>query len=765
MISPPVDPGSATWLFVPGDRPNWFDRAANSGADEVICDLEDAVAGDRKGEARHHVTQWLADGGSAWVRINACPTRHCELDLAALADLAGLRGIVVPEAEDPDVLAALGRGLRPGIGLLALIETAAGVLRARAIARCPAVSRLALGSIDFDAEINAAYDNEALLTARSALVLASRAAAKPAPVDGVTSVLDGPEGAARDAARARRMGFRGKLCIQPAQIQAVAGAFMPAEAEVAQTREIIVTADLSVTRAGPSGGRLIDKPVVGEARRVLADSAAVPSSYADVGPAASVLPLAGITVVALEQAVAVPFASRQLADLGARVIKIERPGDGDFARGYDRSVLGQASYFVWLNRGKESVELDVKSANGRAALAALLAGADVFMQNLAPGAADRLGFSVDQLCERHPRLICCSASGYGAGGPYNGKKAYDLLIQCETGLLSVTGTPETPCKAGISVADIAAGMYAYVGVLTALYERERTGRGSSFEVALLDALGEWMSQPYYYTVYGEQAFRRTGARHASISPYGPYAARGGQVFLGLQNEREWALLCERVLRRPDLARDERFGTNPDRVAHDDELTAIIETTLGLMTPDEVVALLDEAGIASARLRTLAEFAAHPQLEARARWREVETPAGWIRALLPPVNVPGREPAMGAVPALGQHTDSVLAEFKISRPAPTIHPEQLLAQLAETMDLPRVSDSRRASGRRPPKYAVVVSSGLGSRSTSRPREQPLGRPVRRQRPLPRARARAVSWSPNRDRDPEVTAMTLTSITPR
>jgi itaconate CoA-transferase len=278
------------------------------------------------------------------------------------------------------------------------------------------------------------------------------------------------------------MGFRGKLCIHPAQIQAVARAFMP------------VIADLSVTRADPRGGRLIDKPVVGEARRVLADSAAaVPSPYADVGPGASALPLAGITVVALEQAVAVPFASRQLADLGARVIKIERLGDGDFARGYDRSVLGQASYFVWLNRGKESVELDVKSPNGRAALAALLAGADVFMQNLAPGAADRLGFSADQLCERHPRLICCSVSGYGAGGPYDGKKAYDLLTQCETGLLSVTGTPETPCKAGISVADTAAGMYAYVGVLTALYERECTGRGSSFEVALLDALGEWIS--------------------------------------------------------------------------------------------------------------------------------------------------------------------------------------------------------------------------------------------------------------------------------
>jgi itaconate CoA-transferase len=372
------------------------------------------------------------------------------------------------------------------------------------------------------------------------------------------------------------------------------------------------------------------------------------------------LPLAGITVVALEQAVAAPFATRQLADLGARVIKVERPGAGDFARDYDRTVLGQASHFVWLNRGKESVQLDIKAPEGADALAALLAGADVFVQNLAPGAAERLGLGAGPLLARHPRLICCSVSGYGPDGPYAGKKAYDLLVQCEAGLLSVTGTPEAPCKAGISVADIAAGMYAYSGVLTALYERERTGRGSSFEVSLLDALGEWMSQPYLYTVYGGQEPRRTGARHASISPYGPYQARGGEVFLGLQNEREWVVLCERVLGRPDLV--QRFATNPDRLAHDDELTAIIEAALGSMTPDEVVARLDAAGIASARLRTPAEFAAHPQLQARNRWREVATPGGPVRALLPPVTGPGREAAMGAVPALGEHTDSVLAEF-------------------------------------------------------------------------------------------------------
>jgi itaconate CoA-transferase len=375
--------------------------------------------------------------------------------------------------------------------------------------------------------------------------------------------------------------------------------------------------------------------------------------------------LSGITVVSLEQAVAAPFATRQLADLGARVIKIERPGAGDFARDYDRAVLDQASYFVWLNRGKESVELDVKSDQGQQVLTALLDRADVFVQNLAPGAAARLGLSADTLRARHPRLICCSVSGYGPDGPYAHRKAYDLLVQCEAGLLSVTGTPDTPAKAGISVADIAAGMYAYSGVLTALYERERTGAGSTVEVAMLEALGEWMSQPYLYTVYGGQPPRRTGARHASISPYGPYQTGDGQVFLGLQNEREWRVLCREVLRQPELADDPRFATNTDRVANDDQLTRVIEMALAKMSADEVIAVLDSAGIATARLRTPAEFAGHPQLSARDRWRTVDTPSGKVRALLPPVTVPGREPAMGAVPALGEHTAAVLAELGLT----------------------------------------------------------------------------------------------------
>ncbi len=380
-------------------------------------------------------------------------------------------------------------------------------------------------------------------------------------------------------------------------------------------------------------------------------------------PLVSGRPLDGITVVALEQAVAAPFATRQLADLGARVIKVERPGGGDFARHYDQTARGQSSYFVWLNRGKESIELDLKSPDGRAVLAALVDRADVLVQNLVPGAAERAGFGAAELTARHPRLIYGSISGYGPDGPYRRKKAYDLLVQCEAGLLSVTGTPDEPAKAGISVADIAAGMYAYTGVLTALYERERTGRGGSFQVAMLDALGEWMSQPYYYSVYGDRPAARTGARHASIDPYGPYPAAGGsQVFLGIQNAREWALLCEQVLGRPELIDDERFATNTDRVVHRDELTGIISAVLAELPAAEVEARLEAAGIASARMRTPAEFAAHPQLAARDRWRDVDTPHGPLRALLPPVTAPGRDAAMGPVPALGQHTAAIRAEL-------------------------------------------------------------------------------------------------------
>ncbi|WP_438828766.1 CaiB/BaiF CoA transferase family protein [Streptomyces klenkii] len=375
------------------------------------------------------------------------------------------------------------------------------------------------------------------------------------------------------------------------------------------------------------------------------------------------LPLHDITVIALEQAVAAPFATRQLADLGARVIKVERPGRGDFARDYDRRTKGLSAYFVWVNRGKESVALDLKAEGDRALLDRLLARADVFVQNLAPGAAGRLGLGSDVLRARHPRLITCDLSGYGAEGPYRDKKAYDLLVQCEAGLVSLTGDAGAPARPGISIADIAGGMYTYTGILTALYERERTGEGTALSVSLFDALAEWMGQPYFAEAYGGAPLTRSGARHPSISPYGHYrCGDGGQVFLSVQNDREWTALCERVLRRPGLVRDPRFADNPLRRSHDDELTAVIEERFAPHTAGGVAALLDGAGIANARLRTVAEFTAHPQLAARDRWREFGSPAGPLRGLLPPVEVRGREAAMRAVPALGEHTDAVRAEF-------------------------------------------------------------------------------------------------------
>jgi itaconate CoA-transferase len=374
-------------------------------------------------------------------------------------------------------------------------------------------------------------------------------------------------------------------------------------------------------------------------------------------------PLQGITVVSLEQAVAAPFATRQLADLGARVIKVERPGVGDFARGYDRTVHGESSYFVWLNRGKQSLELDLRDAGDRRLLERMLDGADVFVQNLVPGAVDRLGLDADTLRTRRPELVHCSISGYGATGPYRTKKAYDLLVQCEAGLLQVTGTPDEPAKAGISVADIATGMYAYSGILTALYERERTGSGSTLEVAMIDALGEWMMQPTYYSVYGGQPPRRAGARHASIAPYGPYRVGDGSiVFICVQNDREWAILCRDVLGRPELVDDPRFAHNPERLRHDGEITGILEDRFASTTADRAVELLDRAGIACSRMRTPAEFFDHPQLAARGRWRELDLPGGPVRVLLPPVTVREREPLVREVPTLGQDNAAIRREF-------------------------------------------------------------------------------------------------------
>jgi itaconate CoA-transferase len=375
------------------------------------------------------------------------------------------------------------------------------------------------------------------------------------------------------------------------------------------------------------------------------------------------LPLTGLTVVAIEQAVAAPLATRHLADWGARVIKIERPGAGDFARAYDTRVKGLSSYFVWLNRSKESLTLDLKRSEATEVVSRLIAGADVLVHNLAPGAMDRLGFSSTVLRARHPRLIICAISGYGSSGPYRDRKAYDMLVQSEAGLLSITGTPETPSKVGISVADIAAGMYAYSAILTALLRRSTTGDGAAIEVSMLDALGEWMSHPVYATTYGGSPLPRSGARHASIAPYGPFASGDGEsVFLSIQNEREWMRFCSEVLAQPALAADPRFVTNTARVENRDVLEAAINAVFATLSAHEIVARLDDAEIAHARLNTVEEFAAHPQLTARGRWREIGSQAGPLRALLPPVMMDALEPAMGAVPAVGEHTETILAEL-------------------------------------------------------------------------------------------------------
>jgi len=374
------------------------------------------------------------------------------------------------------------------------------------------------------------------------------------------------------------------------------------------------------------------------------------------------LPLDGITVVAVEQAVAAPFATRQLADLGARVIKIERPGVGDFARGYDSMVKGMSSHFVWLNRTKESLTLDLKRPEAIEILRGLLTRADVFIHNLAPGAMARLGFGSETVRSEYPRAIVCEISGYGSTGPYRDKKAYDLLVQSEAGMLAITGTEDQPAKVGISVADISAGMYAFSGVLAALLRRQKTGEGSALEVSLFESLGEWMSYPVYYAS-GGAAPPRSGARHAVIAPYGPYAAGDGKiVYLGLQNEREWGRFCAEALGRPEVAIDPRFSSNPQRVKHRDELDALITNAFSGLTADEVIERLESAQIANARMNTVEEFIDHPQLTARNRWTEVASPAGPVRVLVPPFNFDNMEMPMGAIPAVGEHTDTILGEL-------------------------------------------------------------------------------------------------------
>ncbi len=370
-----------------------------------------------------------------------------------------------------------------------------------------------------------------------------------------------------------------------------------------------------------------------------------------------------MTVVTLEHAIAAPFCTRQLADLGARVIKVERPGVGDFARAYDHRTRGLASHFVWTNRSKESLTLDLKQPAAQDVLGELVAQADVLVQNLAPGAAARMGLPFDALHARYPRLIVCDISGYGGDGPYRDKKAYDLLIQSEAAFLSITGTPDEPCKAGNSIADIAAGMYAYTGILSALLQRGVTGKGSHVEISMLEALAEWMGFPMYYAYDGQQPPGRNGAAHATIYPYGPFTAGDGRVvMLGLQNEREWKVFCDVVLRRPDLATDPRFDANVRRSENRASLKAVIEQVFADLTAQDVIARLDEAQIANAAVNQVGDLWTHPQLHARGRFRTVGSPAGELQALLPPATIDSFDVRMDPVPALGEHSAAILREL-------------------------------------------------------------------------------------------------------
>lgn len=378
------------------------------------------------------------------------------------------------------------------------------------------------------------------------------------------------------------------------------------------------------------------------------------------------LPLDGITVVSLEHAIAAPYCTRQLADLGARVIKVERPGSGDFARAYDQRVHGQSSHFVWVNRSKESLALDLKEPGAAEVMERLIARADVLVQNLAPGAAARMGLGAELLMARHPRLIVCDISGYGEDGPYRDKKAYDLLIQSEAGYLSVTGTADEPSKSGNSIADIAAGMYAFTNIMAALMQRQRTGKGSHIDVSMLESLAEWMGFPMYYAFDGAAPPQRNGASHATIFPYGPFpAGDGASVMLGIQNEREWQAFCEVVLQSPAIYADARFQGNAQRHAQRDVLRELINDIFQRLTAEQLIARLDAARIANARVNDMAGLWAHPQLKARERWRQVDTPAGAIPALLPPGRQSAFSPRMGPIPAVGQHTEAILAELGLA----------------------------------------------------------------------------------------------------
>lgn len=670
-----------SWLFVAGNKEKHLNKAASLPADVIVFDLEDSVAPLEKETARLLVKEAVSNikGKSKFVRVNNLQSMYFLQDINEVVT-CDLTGVVVPKVTSKDDILIVDYFLSQleqrhhlplnSFSILPLIETAKGLYHAHEIASASVrISKLAFGAEDFMLDMNISEGNETeLLYARSKLVEVSKAANIDPPIDTVFTNFEDVEGLKRSSMLAKRLGFQGKLVIHPNQLSTVNKVFSPTLEEIKKARKIVEAYDKSIELGKGAiqlDGDMIDIPISERARKILSSASMLESeSLAQQNTRRNkVLPLEGITIVSIEQAIAAPFATRQLADLGARVIKIERPKTGDFARNYDHTVKGLSSHFVWCNRSKESIVLDLKSEQGKEALNRLLKKTDVFVHNLTPGAFERMGFIPEQLIEKYPKLIVCSLSGYGKGGPYEKKKAYDLLIQCEAGLVSITGSEKIPSKVGISIADIAAGMYAYTGILTALLNRTKTGKGTIMEISMLEALGEWMGYPIYYTAYGGTEPKRTGANHSTIYPYGPFIC-GDQkkVFIGLQNEREWEQFCHFVLEDVDLSSDPRFENNSKRSSNREELKRIIEFVFGNLTCEEVINRLEIAKIANARLNTMEDFFHHPQLKARNRWVQVQTPVGEVAALKHPVTMSGVDTVVGAVPKLGEHTDSILREI-------------------------------------------------------------------------------------------------------
>ncbi|OBT82781.1 hypothetical protein VE02_09276 [Pseudogymnoascus sp. 03VT05] len=791
-------------LYIPGSSRKMLNKSRSLNVDLAVYDLEDSVSPHLKHEARSAVTDFLRQPRATnlreqAVRINAVDSGYALQDLIEVLKAPFVDTIVVPKVNSaadlhfvsdvirhalPDQDRPLSPGSKSPVKILALIESAQALMSLREICTAsPYLDGLVFAAEDFaaDLSITRTPSLSEFLYARSAIVTATRAYNLSSAIDLVCTEFKGSEAQLsleKESNDGKGLGFNGKQCIHPSQVEVVQGVYGPNLKELEWAVRVIVgnkRAETTGRGAWTLDGKMIDVPVVKKCMGIVAkadlcgydmeklfdiwkvrtiaaglrsECTSTPSPQFSKAPTVTMKakvksglsalslqaccrsnppitfhqplklfvgcvrastcrphsekishpnfkhrrhissttlnkkahdqpetietepprPLSGITVVSIEQAIAAPFCTRQLADLGARVIKVERPVVGDFARDYDTRVNGLASHFVWTNRSKESLALDLKKSEDLQVLKLLLRRADVLVQNLAPGASARLGLSYETLREHNPSLIVCDISGYGSDGPYKNKKAYDLLVQSEAGMLSVTGTQSGPAKAGNSIADIAAGMYAYSNILAAIIQRAKTGQGCKIDVSMLECMVEWMGYPMYYTYNNAPGPVPSGAAHASIYPYGPFdTGEGKTVMLGIQNEREWAIFCREVLHNPNLATDARFSNNSLRVQHRDELKRIICDAFSTLSAEQVIEHLDTAGIANAKVNNMHDVWNHPQLRARGRWTEVKTPAGYVPALVPPgIAASGSEgeigPRMDAVPTVGEHNKTILAEL-------------------------------------------------------------------------------------------------------